>query len=726
MDTVEQKNITDWANEPVVSGLRQNVIDAQIEYDAHIAAVDRWFSNMYAKEAVVTTSQSTVVPKLIRRHAEWRYSALVDPFLSTPDIFNISPKTAGDRERAKQNELILNNQFNTQIKKVHFMDSYVRDAVDTGTVVVKVGWESEEEEVTSMVPVYEYRPVDSPELAMQYKQLLQMQAQDPEQYANYSTVGLDQALLTYAESNLLVIPEEVGETEVTEIVETKNQPVVEVRNYKNLIIDPSCAGDIDRAEFICEKYKTSLSNLRKDGRYINLDLIDIEGASPLASPDYEESKDNDSFNFTDKERKQFVVHTYWGTWDIDGSGETKSIVASWVGDVFIRLEENPYPDHKPPFVVATYMPVRESIYGEPDGELLAPNQKIVGAVTRGMIDLLGKSANGQTGIRQDMLDTTNQRKYKRGEDYEFNATVDPRQGFFTHVYPEIPQSAYNMLDLQNSDAESLTGIKAFHSGISGQALGNTATGVRSALDATSKRELGILRRLAEGIIEIGRKIISMNAVFLSEEEVVRVTDDQFIQVRRDDLAGNFDLRLTISTAEEDNRKAEELAFMLQTNGNNMDPDLSKMILSDIARLRKMPDLAQKIEDYQPQPDPIAQAQAELEIKLLEAQIAKEEALAAKHQAAAQLDLARMDKETTQAKLNLDKGETEKAKAGNLLSHTDKQDLDYLEQEAGVHQERELEQLNRKHGHVMEQQDDANAAAMATKLTEQSMQQPPKA
>jgi hypothetical protein len=156
------------------------------------------------------------------------------------------------------------------------------------------------------------------------------------------------------------------------------------------------------------------------------------------------------------------------------------------------------------------------------------------------------------------------------------------------------------------EAESLTGVKAYSSGIGSAALGDVAAGIRGALDAASKRELGILRRLANGIVEIGRKIIAMNGEFLSEEEVVRVTNEEFVTVRRDDLPGNFDLKLTISTAEADNQKAQELAFMLQTMGNSMPMDMSQMILADIARLRKMPDLAKKIETYQPQPDPMAQ------------------------------------------------------------------------------------------------------------------------
>ncbi len=68
---------------------------------------------------------------------------------------------------------------------------------------------------------------------------------------------------------------------------------------------------------------------------------------------------------------------------------------------------------------------------------------------------------------------------------------NPESAFYLHKFPEIPQSAAVMLEIQNNDAESLTGVKAFSSGISGSALGSTATGVRSALDATSKRDLDI-------------------------------------------------------------------------------------------------------------------------------------------------------------------------------------------------------------------------------------------
>ena len=143
--------------------------------------------------------------------------------------------------------------------------------------------------------------------------------------------------------------------------------------------------------------------------------------------------------------------------------------------------------------------LEKSIYGEPDGKLIEDNQDILGAVTRGMIDILGRSANGQVLMTKGLLDQANQKKYEQGDNAFINPGFDPRNSIHMQTFPEIPNSALQMLNLQNQEAESLTGVVAFNTGISGNALGNTATGVRGALDSASKRELGILRRLSAGI-----------------------------------------------------------------------------------------------------------------------------------------------------------------------------------------------------------------------------------
>lgn len=673
----ERPKLTDWKKEPTVKDLKQDYEDARSVHVAQVSKIDGWLDNMYirnAAKAKTDDNSSKIVPKLIRKQAEWRYASLSEPFLSSENIFDVNPVTWEDRDGAQQNQLVLNNQFNNRIDKQRFVDDYVRTAVDEGTAVVKTGWEYKEEKYKESVPTIELTPDPSNLPALQ--QAIQMQQESPDQYSQLPD-ELKKAVEMSQQDGIPYRGVITGYTMQDAVRVTKNQPTVEICDYRNVVIDPSCAGDITKAQFVIHMFESSEAELKADGRYKNLDLINAENASILGEPDYAPaSSGTKNFNFSDKARKKIVVYEYWGFRDIDGSGDLLPIVGAWVGNLLIRLEENPFPDKQLPFVAVSYLPVRRDIYGESDGSLLEDNQKISGAVTRGLIDLLGKSANSQTGIQKGALDTTNRRRFDRGQDYEFNAGNDPRTAIHQHIFPPIPDSAQFMLQLQNQEAESLTGVKAFSSGISGSALGDTATGVRGALDAASKRELGILRRLSAGIVAIGRKMMSMNAVFLDEEEVIRITNAQFIKVRRDDLAGTFDLKLTISTAEEDNNKAQELSFMLQTMGNNMDPELSKMILSDIARLRKMPDLAHKIEEYQPQPDPVAQQKAQLELMLLQAQIATEQARAAHFTTAAQLQEVKQG--------------TEQAKTQHVQSQADLNNLDFVEQESGVKQERDLQ------------------------------------
>lgn len=77
--------------------------------------------------------------------------------------------TFEDVPRAKQNALILNMQFNTQLNKVTLVDKVVRAVVKKGTAVVRLGWEFKEEEVEVPVAQFEYSVVP-PEMQEQLNQ----------------------------------------------------------------------------------------------------------------------------------------------------------------------------------------------------------------------------------------------------------------------------------------------------------------------------------------------------------------------------------------------------------------------------------------------------------------------------------------------------------------------------------------------------------------------------
>lgn len=621
--------LTEWVNEPSARTLMEDLELSRPAHDVFVNKIQRWADLMAVTGKArpkKIKGRSQVQPRLIRRQAEWRYAPLSEPFNSSAKMFDVKPVTFEDAASARQNEILLNYQFRSKINRVPFIDSYVRSCVDEGTAVVRLGWSRITKEVEEEVPVWEYATPTSQEEMALFEQAIEAKQANPRGFLEGAPPDLQAAVEFFEESGQPNVATQIGTEMVLVEKVLDNRPTLGVINPQNFYFDPSCGEEFEKAGFVIVSFETSQAELLKEpNRYKNLQHVNWEGASPVLEPHHTPNSLDTNFNYKDTLRKRVVAYEYWGYYDIHKNGTLVPIVATWVEGVMVRLEENPFPDGKPPFVVVPYMPIKRQVMGESDAEILEDNQNIIGAVSRGMIDLMGRSANAQQGFAKGMLDVVNKRRFEAGQDYEFNPNMPPLQGIVEHKYPEIPRSAMEMLNLQNQEAEALTGVKAFHGGMTGNAYGDVATGIRGILDAASKREMAILRRLAAGLVIIGKKMISMNAVFLSEKEVVRVTNEQFVEIHREELqsvAGEFDLEVDISTAEVDEKKSQDLAFLLQTTGNTMDFGITKLILRDIAKLKRMPELANAIESFEPQPDPLAEAMKELEIEKTRLEIEK--------------------------------------------------------------------------------------------------------
>ena len=667
VDPATLDRITGWANEPTLQILKGDLEQAKPAHDAQMQCIQRWndLNKVRGKAKPVTAKgRSSVQPKLIRRQAEWRYSALSEPFLGTNKLFKVSPVSFEDTKGAEQNEIVLNWQFRTKMNKVKLIDDYVRATVDDGSCIVRVGWKRKTVMVNKEVPEFTYYEIAGEAGLAQFQQALDMYAEDQRTFNETAPPEIKAAIEYYVENEIPTVAQITGKAVVKEEKVIENYPTVEVKNPHNIFIDPSCGGDLNKALFVIESFETNKAELMKEPKKYKkdrLDLVDWENASILASVDHESTTPSE-FNFADASRKKIVAYEYWGYYDIEGDGTLVPIVCTWIGNRIIRLEVSPFADEKVPYVLVPYSPITGSLYGEPDAELLEDNQRILGAVARGMIDSLGRSANSQQGFAKGMLDPLNRRRYQNGEDYEFNPSVQPQMGLIEHKYPELPNSALAMLSMQNQEAEALTGVKSFSGGISGESYGQVAAGIRGALDAASKREMAILRRLARGMSEIGNKVVAMNADFLSKSEVIRLTNEDFVTINREDLKGNYDLEVDISTAEVDNAKSEDLSFMLQTLGNNMDQSITMMLLAEIATLKRMPMLAHKLKNYKPQPSP-----EETEMKKLA------------------LDKARKEVELLDSEIALNN-----AKASEAMASKDLKNLDYVEQETGTKHERDMQ------------------------------------
>lgn len=582
---------------------------------------------------------SAIVSRDIKKQSEWQHASIIDPFVNSPNIIKCSPVTYEDAASAKQNEVLLNTQFCRKFPRYNFISKAVKILDQEGTLIVQTGWDYEEEQV----PVLR-------EVATQMED------------------G------TY----------ELRTEEVVETIVRKNQPTAQVCRTEDVYIDPTCQDNYDKAQFIIYRYETDMSTLRKDGRYKNIEKI-ANGAGCVENDSDYSSPDTTNFTFSDSPRKKLVVYEYWGNYDVDGDGVAEPIVCAWVGDVIIRLESNPYPDGKVPFLIVPFNSVPFKPYGEANAELISNNQKVKTAVIRGIIDNMARSNNGQIGIRKGALDPTNTQKFLNGKNFEFNGS---QNDFWQGSFNSIPGSVFDMLALQNNEIESLTGVKSFSGGISGASLGRSATAARGALDAAAVRRMNIVRNIAENLIKpLMRKWMAYNSAFLEDEEVIRITNEEFVTVKRDDLSGYVDIDIDVATAEDNSAKAEELSFLLQTVGPNEDPAVRRELMASIMELMRLPDVAKKIRDYEPQPDPLQQELQQLEMERLKKEIALIDYKAAELR-------ARTTKGEADSELSV-------AKAESIRSDTDMKDLDFLLKDEGVEEQRREREFERKRLHELD-------------------------
>ena len=588
--------------------------------------------------------KSKIVSKDIKKQREWMIPSITDPFLSTSDVIKCNPVTYEDAKAARQNELLLNTQFCRKFNRYNFIMKATKVLVTEGSVVIQTGWDYEEEEVEAEVEV----------------------------------ISVDENGMEFVDTEISM---------QTNVI--RNQPTAVVCRNEDIFIDPTCMDDMDKCQFVIHRYESSLNALKQDGRYENLDKVEAAQYNLTNDPQYLR-EDQSYFEFKDKPRKKFVVHEYWGNYDIDGDGIAEPIVCAWVGNTLIRLESNPYPDKKPPFVIVPFSAVPFHMFGEALAETIGDNQKIKTAITRGMVDNMAKSNNAVVATRKGALDPVNRKKFLKGENFEFNGTPGD---FWQGSYNQLPSSAFDMLNLQNNEIESQTGVKSFSGGISGNALGSTATGARGALDATATRRLNLVRNMSENMIKpIMRKWMAYNAEFLEEEEIIRITNDEYVPIRRDDLAGKIDIDISISTSEDNAAKSQELSFLLQTVGPSEDPSIRREIMAQIMDLMRMPEQAKKIRDYQPPVDPVQQKMQELQIAKLEAEIEKIKADAANKLASSVENEADRDEKLAQAELK-------RAQARKLMSEADNLDMDFLRKDEMIDEqtanERDQMQYDRK-------------------------------
>jgi len=615
--------LTDWASEPTIKDLLKDYNNAKSDhsdYVEHLRGIRNHYKGTH-KPTPKDPTRSKYFSKTIAKHAEWKLPVFEAPLLSAEKLFRVSPRSFEDTKRANQNASYLNYQWNVKVDKQEIVTRAARNFVKEGFVVVKAGWEVEERPVTT----YQKQPIyaSGQQSLGVLKELVAAGKMAPEQAQQVMLSGQ---------------PIQVGEKEVAvEVMSlTKNQPSYEVCDNESIVIDPTCNGRKEDIRFIIHIYDTDWSELKKDeyskepvqqedgtigydiqGCYKNLDKIEID----TEADNTDEFSDTSGryvtdFKFNDKSRIKLKAYEYWGYWDINDDGVLVPIVATWVNDVLIRLEENPFPHKQLPFSFASYIPVDNSVRGEPEGVLLRDNQDQITNMTRAINDMVSVQAVGQLLIKKGFFpNRTEKDNFESGSrTVEYAPHCDPTKDIHYRQVDSIDPTTIRVIELNNKEAESISGTKIFSEGIGASSTGKSAQATRSETDAISKREASALRRFSELFKDLGRKTLAMNQAYMSEEEVIRVTNEEFESIKREDIQGEYDISVSVTTLEKDNATAQDLEMLLQTGAASMHPDMSKLIWAKILRLKQQYDLAGMVETFEPKPDPVEEELKQIQLE----------------------------------------------------------------------------------------------------------------
>lgn len=668
------------SNKPKVTDLATLLASSEAHAADHLLEVAEWEELIKAEpvkqyeQGKRTKTRSSLNIKHVRKLLEWRYPVVEQAFLSRGDLFSPVGRDPIDEEIAKHHKKILNYQMNNEIDKVTLFSRMVRAYLNQGTVIMHLGWRTEKGIANYIAPTYKYDFVSPStetysQLENSYIDILSKLVENPN-LRNSLPVHMVEGAKYYDEHQVVVQVTVTGfvSKETKEEVYLHNHPTLNVVSIYDVFAAPECRTNIQDSPYVIYRYDSAIHDLISNEEFDTKD-VDWHNVGSVSSVTYS----NASLYPEGDTRRRVAVHEYWGLHDVNGKGDMQQVKVTWVDGHILECVPNPYPDNKHPFYSAAYAPDVSlgSFYGTSDAYLAADHQRILSAVHRGIIDMHANSAYGQRAVAKGALDLTNHNKFVKGEHFEYdpNTITDPRMLFHVFDYPEVSPATMAYLGQINADSDALTGIKSFNEGISGNALGDTAAGVTGVLSATALRESAIVGRLEAMFVQIAKRIMQLNILYLDEEKIIQLAgvEGLIIKAIPNPL---IDVKLDIVNQAEDAIKAQEMSFMLQTLGASLPPQLIKETLMEIAELRNLNTFYNKLANYDmspSEPDPLAQKAAELQVQLLEAQLQNELAIAAEREAKSALHAAKVSTEQQQSIKVAAEAESIAAKTERMVS-----------------------------------------------------------
>lgn len=539
-------------------------------------------------EGGIADGRSRIVHKEVEKQGMTFVANAISPFINTKDVVRLNPTGASDFIQASMMEEILNFQFKRKFNGVGFIRDAIYQAIKEGTSCAKIGWSIK---------------------------------QDYDTYEEFVDNG-------------------EGEVEkvVTKVPRTiDSRPTAELVKIEDMFVDPS-ATNPEEAQYFIHKMTMTMSELRSldtkynpNGIYKDTDSIVIardDNKSSLESYRYTQQNVNGmstTKDYEDNPRKKVTVYEYWGNYDLDGSGIAEPCVCTWVGNTVIRLEENPMPDKKPPFSFFQFYKDPTKFWGFALAHINGNHQRVITAITRGLIENLAYSNNNMYAVKKGALDQVNRRLLERAKPntvIEFNSNTAAEAIQPLQPLPVAPQ-VFSMYEMFKQEAEMVTGISK---NMQGAQLSSYSTATESQITSGygEKRMIEIMTRFVDSFLRpIIKKWIKLNEVYLDPKDIERITDAQGFQGWQ--LEADIDVDISVALSGLDGVKAQQITALVQAispmvQSGQAPADIITKLISKQCDIWGFEDIAKELLTFQPKPDPAQQAQQQMEMQKAQADI----------------------------------------------------------------------------------------------------------
>lgn len=631
-------------NKKLVDLIEHDLNGARTKHDEHLTKVSKWIDRYngepYGNE---DPARSKTVWKLIKKQGESLISNLSKQFLGAHQIVDMVPVSHRDKFKSEIYADIINHFWSKEFNSNRFIKMLSRLAVKEGTVFIRVGWEQNIEYDTQIVDIL------PDEIVEKIKN------------TGATVEQISDTQMKITKKNIIV-----------------NRPTSKIVRMEDVYLDPT-ADTFEELGFLIYKYTSDISSMKKQPHLYSDEAIKkleiaLRENDDIPTDIIEESHQYNpsSFEFSDKARKKITLYEYWGEYDIDDTGITKPCVAVMARygatKVIVRLEENKLPFKSIPFVCIPLIEDEFNIYGCALADMIEDEQAFSTSIVRGIQDNMSMSNKSTKFVKKNALDPTNYKRLISGEPVvEINTHEHINTAVMDGNFNPLPNSVYDMIGMLDQQAESITGISKFMQGIPGTEMKAASSNFSAVMSQSQIRLLDMTTSMTTGLRYMFRMWAEMAIAYLDDNEILNITGVFIPEVKVKETKkliaeygieelppetqakamqliiqeindmfdmGDFkyDIKMKVGTDGLKDIKINQINMLMQqaanlTQAGVVPPNILGLLLADMAAAMDRPDIAKMIEEYKPQPDPMQQEMAQVELETMKANAAKDAALA---------------------------------------------------------------------------------------------------